>query len=75
MTVFNIEAIAPLFHSVQPPQETTFSEDQVDNGPNDRVVETMQHQQQQQQQPREFLRDDLMLTDKLGEGEYGPIYR
>lgn len=26
-------------------------------------------------QPRQFPRDDLMLQEKLGEGEYGPIYR
>ena len=26
-------------------------------------------------QPRQFRRDDLMLQEKLGEGEYGPIYR
>lgn len=25
--------------------------------------------------PLQFPRDDLMLQEKLGEGEYGPIYR
>ena len=27
------------------------------------------------EEPRQFHRDDLMLQEKLGEGEYGPIYR
>ena len=32
-------------------------------------------QRQEFIESRQFPREDLLLQDKLGEGEYGPIYR
>ena len=32
-------------------------------------------QRQEFMDSRQFPREDLLLQDKLGEGEYGPIYR
>ena len=39
------------------------------------MVEQPDFHSSSQPQTRQFPRDDLMLQEKLGEGEYGPIYR
>ncbi len=79
-TVFMLLTIIPSYSPIQPPEEeesvfTPTKEAPTPNGDVPAVPAEQLELHPPQPQPRQFHRDDLMLQEKLGEGEYGPMYR